>query len=154
MKTPTQTHHSNRSPSPPGTAPQIDNMALPMTPTTIEQIISVVEDGGFGFSPTIIAVPYLTAELRQRDIHLSTLEMHDFLQRITNHFRYGKIKWLGKAPLVYAQKRLQGATTNAIREELWQTERYATFMARKRERDAATRRYLALSGKVVEIRKY
>ena len=68
-----------------------------MTDITIDQFIRVIEDGGFGFSPSIIAVPYLTAELGQRGIHLSTLETHAFLEQITSHFRYGKIKWLGKA---------------------------------------------------------
>lgn len=125
-----------------------------MSPTTIEKIISVVEDGGFGFSPSIIAVPYLTAELGQRGIHLSTLETHAFLEQITSHFRVGKVKWLGKAPLVYAQKRLHGASTDEIREELRLTAWYAQEQARKRERDEATRRWLSSRGRVVEMMRF
>lgn len=66
----------------------------------IENFIAVIKDGGYGFSPSIIAVPYLSVELKQRGINLSALEMYSLLERITSHFMYGKIKWEGKAPLV------------------------------------------------------
>lgn len=120
----------------------------------IDQFIRAIQDGGFGFSPAVIAVPYLTAELRRRDIHLSTLETHALLERLTTHYRYGKVKWEGKAPLVYAHRKLEGATTDHIREELWLTDRYAREQARQREKDEATRRWLALRGRIVEIRQF
>lgn len=120
----------------------------------INELVRVIEEGGYGFSPTIIAVPYLTAQLRQRDIHLSTLEMHAFLERINSHFRYGKIKWDGKAPLVYAHRTLEGATTARIREELWRTDKYARDQAREREKHEANRRWLAQRGRVVDMRQF
>jgi hypothetical protein len=120
----------------------------------IDQFIRAIQDGGFGFSPTVIAVPFLTAELRRRDIHLSTLETHAFLEQLTSHFRYGKVKWDGKAPLVYAHRTLEGATTDRIRQELWLTDRYAREKARQREKDEATRRWLAQRGRVVEMKQY
>ena len=125
-----------------------------MTYMTIERFVRVIEDGGFGFSPTIIAVPYLTAELKARGVHLSTLETHAFLEQITSHVRVGKVKWLGRAPLVYAHKRLEGASTDQIRDELWLTERYAEEQARQREKDEATRRWLALRGRIVEMKQF
>lgn len=120
----------------------------------IEDFIAVIKDGGYGFSPSIIAVPYLTVELKQRGVKLSTLEMHFLLERITSHYRYGKIKWEGKAPLVYAHRRLEGANTDAIRAELWRTERYASKQARMRERVEAIRRWKALQGRVVDIKQF
>lgn len=120
----------------------------------IDDFIRTIKDGGFGFSPAVIAVPFLTAELRQRDIHLSPLETHALLEQLTSHYRYGKVKWDGKAPLVYAHRKLEGVTTDRIREELWLTDRYAREKARQREKDEATRRWLALRGRIVEIKQY
>lgn len=41
-----------------------------------------------------------------------------------------------------------------MREVLWCPEKYASAQARQREKDEATRRWLALRGKVVEIKQY
>ena len=120
----------------------------------IDDFIRAIREGGYGFSPAVIAVPYLTAELRQRDIHVSTLETHALLERLTTHYRYGKVKWGGKAPLVYAHRKLEGVTTDRIREELWLTDRYAREQARQKEKDEATRRWLALRGRIVEIHQF
>ena len=120
----------------------------------IDDFIRAIQDGGFGFSPAVIAVPYLTAALRQRDIHLSTLETHALLEQLSSHYRYGKVKWQGKAPLVYAHRQLEGATTDRIREELGLTDRFARDQARQREKDEATRRWMAQRGRVVEMKQY
>lgn len=116
----------------------------------IDDFIRAIREGGYGFSPAVIAVPYLTAELRQRGIHLSTLDTHALLEQLSSHFRYGKVKWRGKAPLVYAHRTLEGASTARIREELWLTDKYVRDQARIRLKDEATRHWLGLQGNVVE----
>ena len=82
------------------------------------------------------------------------METHAFLEQITSHVRVGKIKWQGKAPLVYAHKRLEGASTDEIRYALLETERYAEEQACQREKDEATRRWLAQRGRIVEMMRF